>query len=614
MTGSMMTQALTVPSLLDHANRYHGTTEVVSVATGGGIERHTWHDIWVNARKLSNALRKMGLAPGSRISTIAWNNHRHLSIYFGVAGAGMVCHTINPRLFPDQLTYIINHAEDAVLFVDETFLPLVAKIRNSLTSVTHVVVMSSSAPDETYELDVVLFDDLLKHTSEHDGWAEIDENQPSSLCYTSGTTGHPKGVLYSHRSTVLHTLGGNQPDGLAISAQDCVLPAVPMFHVNAWGVPYVAAATGCKLVLPGPGLDGASLVHLIDDEKVTLALGVPTIWQGLLSALESLGSKATSLQRTIVGGSALPPSMIQTFRDEYNVQLVHAWGMTETSPLGTVNNLLQKHSQLDDDAQALLRLGQGRPPFGVELRLVDEKGFELPNDGKTHGQLQIRGHWIVDTYFQADDSALSPGGWFDTGDIATLDEDGYLVIRDRAKDIIKSGGEWISTVELENIAIGHPNIKTAAVIAARHSKWDERPIVLAVIKEGCELDESSLLQFYEGKVASWQIPDRVIFVDVIPIGGTGKVLKNRLREEYAGVLEAGMKAADAKAIKDFDSGQGNVAKMASIPPSQSAAKTSTKTVTKAESEKTVTSVAEDESEQTVANTVKNKKKNKEAPA
>lgn len=542
MNGSMMTTALTVPSLLDHANQYHATTEIVSVSTGGGTECHTWHDIWVNARRLSAALRKLGLPSGTRIGTIAWNNHRHLETYFGVSGAGMVCHTINPRLFPEQLSYIIDHAEDAALFVDETFLPLVARIKGSLTQVKHIVLLSDTRPVETYDLDVVLFKDLLHHESEHDGWADIDENQPSSLCYTSGTTGHPKGVLYTHRSTVLHSMGGNQPDGLAISARDCVLPAVPMFHVNAWGVPYVAAATGCKLVLPGPALDGASLVDLIDTEKVTLALGVPTIWQGLLDALERLGSKAASLQRTIVGGSALPPSMIEVFRDQYEVELIHAWGMTETSPLGTVNNLLEKHTALDADAQAALRMGQGRPPYGVQLRVVDEKGFELPNDGKTQGQLQIRGHWIVDTYFNDSNSALI-NGWFDTGDIGTLDEDGYLVIRDRAKDIIKSGGEWISTVELENLAVAHPKIHSAAVIAAAHEKWGERPVVIVVAKDGVDLKEDELLNFYIGKVADWQVPDMVIQLDSLPLGGTGKVLKNRLRKEYGDVLIVAAKAA-----------------------------------------------------------------------
>jgi len=536
MASSMMSSALTIPSLLDHASRYHAEGEVVSVNTQGAVERSNWREVWQGSRRLASALRQLGVQPGERVSTIAWNNARHLQIYFGVAGAGMVCHTINPRLFPDQLIYIINHAEDAVLCIDETFLPLVSSIRDKLNSVRHVVLMSGAEPENNHGLDLLIYDQLLENASREDEWADIDEMQPSSLCYTSGTTGHPKGVLYNHRSTVLHSLGGNQPDGLNIAARDCVLPVVPMFHVNAWGVPYVAAATGCKLVLPGPGLDGASLVNLIDSEKVTLALGVPTIWQGLLAALEDSGSKACSLQRTIVGGSALPPSMIATFRDQYDVELIHAWGMTETSPLGSLNQLLEKHTALNSEEQAELRLGQGRPPYGVELRLVDLQGSVLPNDGATQGQLQIRGHWIVDTYFNAEKSALTSDGWFDTGDIATLDSDGYIVIRDRAKDIIKSGGEWISTVELENIAVGHSAIQGAAVIAARHHKWDERPIVIAVANEGATIDEADVLKFYEGKVANWQIPDKVIVVDSLPLGGTGKILKNRLRDSYGDVL------------------------------------------------------------------------------
>lgn len=536
MFGKMMASPLTVPSLLDHASRYHGSTEIVSVATSGTVERATWHDIWVNAQRLASALRALGLPKGARVCTIAWNNHRHLEIYFGVAGSGMVCHTINPRLFLEQLIFIINHAEDTVLFVDETFLPIVAKIRDSLKTVQHVVLMSNVKPAQTFDLELMLYEDLLQHASPHLPWADIDENQPSSLCYTSGTTGNPKGVLYSHRSTVLHSMGANQPDGLNIAARDCVLPVVPMFHVNAWGVPYIAAATGCKLVLPGPGLDGNSLVKLIDSEQVTLALGVPTIWQGLLAALEDTGSQAISLQRTIVGGSALPASMIQTFRDRYNVELIHAWGMTETSPVGTVNQLLQKHGELNADEQANVRLGQGRPPYGVELQVVDDAGQTLPNDGVTQGFLQIRGHWIVDTYFQAESGALNNNGWFDTGDIATLDADGYLVIRDRAKDVIKSGGEWISTVELENILVAHSGVQNAAVIAARHPKWDERPVVIVVPKEDSALTEAEVLSFYEGKIAEWQIPDRVIFTDGLPVGGTGKILKNQLRDSYQNVL------------------------------------------------------------------------------
>ena len=534
MSGRMMHMPLTISSLIEHAARYHGGTEVVSVETTGGLARTTWAEVERGARRLASALEKLGMKQGERCATIAWNNRRHLEIYFGVAGAGLVCHTINPRLFPEQLIYIINHAADRVLFLDRTFLPVAARLGEHLKSVEHVVLMGPRDEEAAAMVEGLKFyDELLESGDENYRWPEIDENAPSSLCYTSGTTGHPKGVQYTHRSTVLHSIGGNQPDGLAVSARDTVLPVVPMFHVNAWGVPYIAAGVGCKLVLPGPGLDGESLVKLIDGEKVTLALGVPTIWMGLLQALEKTGSKAESLQRTVVGGSALPPSMIPAFRDRYGVELIHAWGMTETSPLGTLNQLLQKHEALSDDEKAVIRLGQGRPPYGVELRIVDAEGKELPNDGKTQGNLQIRGHWIVESYFGAEDSALTEDGWFDTGDVATLDTDGYMVIRDRAKDIIKSGGEWISTVELENIAIAHPGIANAAAIAARHEKWDERPVIIAVKAEGADPSAQEILDFYEGKVAKWQVPDDVIFVDELPLGATGKVLKTKLREQFA---------------------------------------------------------------------------------
>ena len=537
MLGKMMDQPLLISNLIVHAARYHGATEVVSVETTGGIERADWSMLDANARRLASVLDRLGLKFEDRCATIAWNNRRHMEIYFCVAGAGLVCHTINPRLHPEQLIYIVNHAEDKVLFFDRTFLPAVTKLKEHLNTVEHYVLMGPRDDEAAGMLDGLLFyDELLEQGDVGYDWPQFDENRASSLCYTSGTTGHPKGVLYTHRSTMLHTLAGNQPDGLAISAKDTVLPVVPMFHVNAWGVPYIAAANGAKLILPGPGLDGESLVKLIDDEGVTLALGVPTIWMGLLGALEKTGSKAKSLVRTVVGGSALPPSMIPTFRDKYGVELIHAWGMTETSPLGTLNQLLQKHDALSDEAKAAIRLGQGRPPYGVEMRIVGEDGSTLPHDGKTQGELQVRGHWIVDTYFKASESALTDDGWFDTGDVATIDADGYMIIRDRAKDIIKSGGEWISTVELENILIGHPAITNAAVIAARHPKWDERPVLVVQKNENAEVSEEELIAYFDGKVASWQVPDKVIFVDALPMGGTGKIVKAKLREEYGDLL------------------------------------------------------------------------------
>ncbi|AXT35775.1 long-chain-fatty-acid--CoA ligase [Phaeobacter sp. LSS9] len=536
MLGKMMHKQLTIGSLIEHAGRFHSSTTVTSVETSGETEHVTWGDIDANARKLAAALGRLGIVQSARCGTIAWNNRRHLEIYFGVSGGGYVCHTINPRLKPEQLIYIINHAEDQVLFIDTTFVPAVAQLRAQFTTVQHIVVMGPKDADIAAQIEGVLFyDDLLDaETADYD-WPDLDENLPSSLCYTSGTTGNPKGVEYTHRTSVLHTIGGNQPDGLALRARDTVLAVVPMFHVNAWGTPYMTAAVGAKLVLPGPHLDGASLAKLIDAEKVTVALGVPTIWMGLLQGLEETGCTAESLERTIVGGSALPTVMIPTFRDKYGVDLVHAWGMTETSPIGTLNQLLQKHNELDAEAQAKLREGQGRPMYGIDLRIVDDGGAILPHDGETQGNLQICGHWVIDSYFRAGETALTEDGWFDTGDVATIDGDGYMIIRDRSKDIIKSGGEWISTVELEDIAMSHPDVAQAAAIAAKHPKWDERPVVIAV-KRSADVTEADLLAHYQGKVASWQIPDRVVFVESLPLGGTGKVQKNTLRERYEGIL------------------------------------------------------------------------------
>ncbi|WP_083096741.1 long-chain-fatty-acid--CoA ligase [Pseudophaeobacter leonis] len=536
MLGKMMHKPLTISSLIEHAGRYHGATTVTSVETSGEVVHSSWGEVERNARKLAAALERLGVAQGERCGTIAWNNQRHLEIYFGVAGAGMICHTINPRLKPEQLISLINHAAEQVLFIDATFVAAVGQLKPHLKTLKHIVLMGPRDAAAAEAVPGILFyDELVAAEGDDYSWPELDENMPSSLCYTSGTTGNPKGVQYTHRTTVLHSLGGNQPDGLAISARDTVMAVVPMFHVNAWGVPYIAAGVGAKLVLPGAKLDGESLVKLIDGEKVTLALGVPTIWMGLLQALEKTGSMAESLTRTVVGGSALPTVMIPAFRDKYGVELIHAWGMTETSPLGTINNLLQKHEDLSDTEKGSLREGQGRPPYGVELRLVDEAGHVLPNDGVVQGELQIRGQWIIDTYFGHDSSALTMDGWFDTGDVATIDADGYMIIRDRSKDIIKSGGEWISTVELEDIAMSHPKVAQAAAIAAQHPKWDERPVLIA-IKSDEGLTEADLLAHFEGRVASWQIPDKVVFVTELPLGGTGKVLKNKLRESFGTIL------------------------------------------------------------------------------
>jgi len=537
MHGSMMHQPLVIGSLIAHAARYHGETEVTSVETDGSVARTCWAEIDRGARRLGSALTALGLAPSTRCATIAWNNRRHLEIYFGVSSAGFVCHTINPRLFADQIVYVAGHAEDKVLFFDTTFLPLVAGLKDRLSGVEHFVLMGPPDAEAAAALPGLRFyDDLVAGGDPGFDWPEIDEGQASSLCYTSGTTGNPKGVLYSHRSTLLHSLAGGLPDSLNISARDVVLPVVPMFHVNAWGVPYIAAMVGARLVLPGPGLDGASLVALIDAERVNLALGVPTIWMGLLQAAEATGSRLDSLKRTVVGGSACPAVIIDTFRDRYDVEVLHAWGMTECSPLGSLNQPLQKHLDLPADALRARRLGQGRPPFGIDLAITDDAGQRLPQDGQAEGHLMMRGHWVLERYYGADDTPLIDG-WFPTGDVARIDPDGFLDIRDRSKDVIKSGGEWISSVELENIAIGHPDLADAAVIGARHPKWDERPVLVAVRAEGRDPDPEALRAHFEGKVAKWQIPDRVVFVEALPRNATGKIRKNLLRDEYYSILD-----------------------------------------------------------------------------
>jgi len=537
MLGQMMNKPLLISSLIEHAQRYHSSGQIYSVNTGGGVEETTWGEVGRNSRRLASALTKLGLAPQARCGTIAWNNRRHLEIYYGTSGGGFVCHTINPRLFPEQLVYILNHAEDKVLFIDRTFVPLVAAVRDKLEHLEHIILMEGRDEEAAETLPGLKFyDEFIAEGDEDYQWPDLDEQTASSLCYTSGTTGNPKGVLYSHRSTVLHSFAINLADSVAISASEVVLPVVPMFHVNAWGAPYACAMTGARMVMPGPGLDGASLVKLIDTYGITLAMGVPTIWLGLLGEARKTGSKLESLKRTVVGGSACPPSMITAFREEFGVDTVHAWGMTEMSPVGSVNRPLAKHGELPIEEQHRLRENQGRPVFGVELEILDDEGNPLPHDGKAQGDLVTRGHWILDSYFRKSREETLRGDWFDTGDVATMDEDGYITIKDRSKDIIKSGGEWISSVELENIAIGHPKLADAAVIGARHEKWDERPVLVAVKAVGQEPTEEEILQVFEGKIAKWQIPDRVVFAEELPRNATGKVLKRNLRESYGEIL------------------------------------------------------------------------------
>ena len=539
MYGKMMFQPLLISSLLEHAATYHQDTEIISKNTDGSITKTNWGQVSDNAKRGAKALSALKLAHGDCVATLAWNNHRHLESWYAISGSGLICHTINPRLFPEQLIFIINDAKDKAIFFDKTFLPLITGIKAHIPLVKSFICLDKY--DEAIKTalpDVIFYDDLIaEHSPDYD-WPEFDETTASSLCYTSGTTGNPKGALYSHRSTILHTLAASLPDSLNISAKDIILPVVPMFHVHAWGTPYASAMVGCTMVLPGPGLDGDSLVHLIEEYKVTVALGVPTIWQALLASAKKLNSPLTSLKRNVIGGSACPPTMLNTFKEVYDCETIHAWGMTEMSPLGTANQLKAKHRQLSDSEQSKLRLSQGRPPFGVKLRLADGENATdtLAHDGETIGNLQVKGHWVIESYFGQSESSLTADGWFDTGDIASLDEDGYLHISDRAKDLIKSGGEWISSVELENIAMGHPDIAMAAAIAADHAKWDERPILIAVKTPNSQLTEQDVLSYYNDKIAKWQIPDKVIFVDAIPLSGTGKMLKRKLREDFGSVL------------------------------------------------------------------------------
>jgi len=535
MQGLMMDMPLAISELLRHAARHHGDTEIVSRRIEGDVHRYTYRDAHARAKRLAKALARLGLDRHERVATLAWNGHRHFELYYAVAGSGAVIHTINPRLFEDQIVYIANHAEDRILCFDLTFLPLVEKLAPRFATVKHYVLMTDRAymPAQSTIPGLLCYEALLEAEDERFEWPSFDERTAACLCYTSGTTGNPKGVLYSHRSTVLHAYGAALPDVLGLSARDVVLPVVPMFHVNAWGLPYSAAACGTKLVFPGPRLDGRSLYELFEAERVTMSAGVPTVWLGVLEFMEANRLRFGTLRRIVIGGSACPPAMMRRFRDDYGVEVLHAWGMTEMSPLGCVNTLKAKHLALDPEAQFAIREKQGRPPFGVDWRIVDDTGRELPNDGRAFGHLQVRGPWVLSGYFKGEGGSPLREGWFPTGDVGTLDPDGYLRITDRSKDVIKSGGEWISSIELENIAIAHPAIAEAAVIGVRHPKWDERPVVVAVKKPGVEVTREELLRFYEGKVAKWWIPDDVVFVEELPHTATGKLSKLALRERLA---------------------------------------------------------------------------------
>ncbi|WP_082584445.1 3-(methylthio)propionyl-CoA ligase [Noviherbaspirillum sp. Root189] len=531
--GQMMNQPMLISSIIQHADRHFGRKEIVSRRVEGDIHRYTYRDCHKRARQMANALGNLGVAMGDRVATLAWNGYRHLELYYAISGSGAVIHTINPRLHPEQIAYIANHAEDTYVFFDLTFLHLVETLAAQCRSVKGYIAMTerSNMPAVSTIPNLMCYEDLIEASSDRYEWPTFDENSASTLCYTSGTTGNPKGVLYSHRSTILHAYASSMPDALNMSGREVVLPVVPMFHVNAWGFPYSAPLTGAKLVLPGPALDGGSLYELIEQEGVTFSAGVPTVWLGLLEHAGRGKLTFSSFRRIVIGGAACPPAMMKTYRQQYGVELVHTWGMTEMSPLGTVCTLQSHHLVLPQDEQQAILEKQGHVVYGVDMKIVDDAGSELPWDGTIRGNLYVRGPWVAKSYFKAENGEVLQDGWFPTGDVATIDPEGYMQITDRSKDVIKSGGEWIGSIELENVALAHPAVRLAACIGVFHPKWDERPLLVIVKKPGADVSKDELINSYKGRVASWWTPDDVVFVDSLPVGATGKILKNEIRNQ-----------------------------------------------------------------------------------
>ena len=534
MLGQMQDWPLLVHKIIDHAALYHGKREIVTRTVEGPIHRTNYAGLAGRARRVAKALDRFGVTLGDRVATLAWNTSRHMEAWYGIAGLGAIYHTLNPRLFPDQIAWIANHAEDKVLFFDTTFTKIVEDLAPKVPSIKLFVALTDRAHlPEAKIPDLVAYEDFIAAVDDDFAWKEFDERTACGLCNTSGTTGNPKGVLYSHRSNVLHAFTAGQADAMGLRSVDSILPVVPMFHANAWAIAFSAPMVGAKLVMPGPKLDGDSVCELLTNEHVTMTAAVPTVWLALLDYLEKTGKTLPDLKRVVIGGSAAPRAMIETFEKKYGITVVHAWGMTEMSPLGTLGTLKPGMAELPYDKQLDYKCKQGHPPFGVEMKITDDENRELPRDGKAFGRLKVRGPAVAKGYFRGEGTgSFDDEGWFDTGDVATLDADGYMTITDRAKDVIKSGGEWISSIEIENLAVGHPAVAEAAVIGVRHPKWDERPLLIVVLKPGAKATRDEILQYLSGRIAKWWMPDDVAFVDEIPHTATGKIQKTTLRERF----------------------------------------------------------------------------------
>lgn len=531
MLGLMQDWPLTVDKIIDHAKNWHGEREVVTRSVEGPIVRTTYAQIHERAKRVSSALKDWGVHPGDRVATLAWNTANHIEAWYGIMGIGGVCHTLNPRLFPEQLVYIINHAEDRIIFVDLTFVPLLEAILPHIPKVERVVIMTDAAHMPQTKLPkAVAYEDAIAGQSTDVVWGDFDEQTACGLCYTSGTTGNPKGVLYSHRSNFLHTFMAMQSTVVGAKTTEVILPVVPMFHANAWGIAFVGPASGAKLVMPGAKMDGASIYELLEGEKVTFSAAVPTVWQGLLAHMREHHLKLSTVTRVLIGGSAVPESLIRAFHDDFGIEVLQGWGMTETSPIGTLSNMTPELQDKPFEEQLKWRVKQGTPPLGIELKLKDDAGVVQPNDGETYGRLMVKGPTVARSYFREEGEVIDDDGFFDTGDVATVDEMGFMQITDRAKDVIKSGGEWISSIEIENIAVGHPKVELAAVIGAAHPRWDERPLLILKLKPDETLDKQEHLDFLTGKIAKWWMPDDVVAVDDIPLGATGKIDKKLLRD------------------------------------------------------------------------------------